>query len=77
MQELLNKVKAGKAAVGEEDDYFDDDPFDDDYLFNPNEDMIYDSPLEGVEANLYFQQLMSELDPELRDNLASLLNEEQ
>jgi len=41
--------------------------------------MIYDSPMEAVEANLYFKQLMGDIqekDSELGSSLAALLSEE-
>ena len=43
----------------DDDDYIDD--YDADYFDDPNENIIYDSPLEDTEAGLYFKTKMEEL----------------
>lgn len=81
MRQLIEKLKAVQEAQGdiyEDDD--DGDPLDDEFMFNPSEDMIYDSPLEKPEAALYFRDILTQIqasDEELYNSLVQCISEEQ
>ena len=43
--------------INDDDDEGDED-FDEEYFGDPTSDMIYDSPLEDLEAGLYFKETL-------------------
>jgi len=44
--------------INDDDDEDGDEDFDEEYFGDPTSDMIYDSPLEDLEAGLYFKETL-------------------